>query len=300
MNNNCQYSNQNKIDKYRKEANIPNNKCSILAKDKVLDCLDQKDKTILYSKIQCEINDNECYQQKLEQYNCNDALCLLKKEYLQSKDDNVLDIIKTKHKPLQPKKWKHCNSRNKHQCHYTWLTNLDIQNVMYHYEKKIHNFQFLGIFMIDFDVVKRNLSGVNIDLNQLNFDEFNQKGINHLGIIFNTDTSSGSGIHWVSMMIFWDTKTKKGEINFFDSAGTQHQIPNTILILMKNLQSSHKTKGYDLICHINRMNHQNRDSECGVYSVYSLIYTMFNKFSDLNSSRIDDATIHMFRDILWI
>lgn len=298
--NNCTHSNINKIHKYREDANIPKNKCSILAKDKVLDCLDDKDKSLLFSKINCNENDSDCYEKKLLEYNCKDALCLLKKEFLNSQDDNILDIIRTKHKPIQPTKWKKCNSKEKHKCHYTWLTNFDIQNVMFHYEKKFKNFHFLGIFMIDFDVVNRNLSGQNIDLNKLNFDDYNNKGINHLGIIFNTDTSDGTGIHWVSMIIFWNRITKIGEINFFDSAGEQHQIPNTILYLMKNLQSNHISKGYHFVCHINKMNHQTMDSECGVYSVYSIIYTMFNKFTDLNKSRIDDSTIHMFRDILWV
>jgi hypothetical protein len=73
--------------------------------------------------------------------------------------------------------------------------------------------------------------------------------------------------------------------------------PNTILLLMKTLQ--HKNSKYQITCHINNMDHQSSTSECGVYSIYFNIFTLFNKYSDLNQTRIDDNTIHMFRDILF-
>jgi Ulp1 family protease len=154
--------------------------------------------------------------------------------------------------------------------------------------------------MIDFDIVQRDLLGRHINLFDLDFEDFNQRGINHLGIIFNTDTSNGSGIHWIAMQIFWDIKTKKGEINFFDSAGSSHTIPFSILKLMKHLQSKYKQQGYNFITQVNKTNHQREDSECGVYSVYFLIFTLFNSYSDMNNNVIDDSTIHMFRDILWV
>jgi len=311
----CKHNNKsNLIIDLQKKANISNSKCSILSpENKQLECLDSNDTKVLYSYLDCNKNfkqnvnydaigsGDNCLSEQFAKYNCKDTLCLLKKKYQETQSPDLLNIIKKNYKPIQPKNWKQCGSKNKHQCHYTWLSNIDIQNVMYHYQKKFKNFEFIGIFMIDFDRVQKDLIGRQINLFDLDFEEFNRRGINHLGIIFNTDTSKGSGIHWIAMQIFWEPNTmKKGEINFFDSAGSAHTIPFSILKLMKHLQSKYKKKGYDFITQVNKTNHQRENSECGVYSVYFLIYTLFNSYSDMNNNVIDDSTIHMFRDILWV
>lgn len=294
------YNNPTLIDNYRNKANIKNTQCSILSKNNngIIDCLDANEERIVFNKFNCGDTDKlTCYQNKLKEYDCNTALCLLNKKYLQTEDDNILKIIADKYKPPQPVSWSRCNAKNKHKCHYTWLTNIDIHNVLSQYDKKIKNYKFLGIFMIDFIQVPRNLLGEHINLLDINFYNYQKIGINHLGSVFNTDTSKGRGIHWVGMFIFWDMKSMRAEINYFDSAGSQHQIPNTILVLMKTLKSNNKQ--FDITCHINKMDHQSSTSECGVYSIFFNIFSLYNKYSDLNQSRIDDNTIHMFRDILF-
>jgi len=302
-------SKKNVLSNLNKKAQIPQSKCSVLSPDKPeLGCMNLDDKGILYSFLQCDMNDTnningeKCYKKELQRYKCQDEFCLLKKKYYDSKSPELLKIIKEKYKPLQPKKWTNCSVEggNKHRCHFTWLSNVDIQNAIYHYQKKYSNFEFIGLFMIDFDKVQRDLQYRKINLFDIDFNDYTSRGINNLGIIFNTDKSTGSGIHWVSMRIFWDIQTKKGEINYFDSAGNQHSIPLSILKLMKTLQKKGEEQGYTFITQVNKKPHQKNNSECGVYSVFFIIYTLFNSLSDLNSHNIDDEIIHMFRDKLWI
>ena len=84
-----QFNNPSIIDNYRNKAKIPNTQCSILSNQNyngLINCLNENEEQIVLNSINCgNLNDSnklQCYQRKLKEYDCDSALCLLKKQYL--------------------------------------------------------------------------------------------------------------------------------------------------------------------------------------------------------------------------
>lgn len=183
-----------------------------------------------------------------KELSCNSKLdfCVLKKE------DEFYDILKNDFKPKGP-------IDNEE-----WLSSLDIIKVMDHYEKKHKDFEFLGPFPIDFHFLYKDF--MNLNLKKMIKD--NKK----LGMVFNTDDSSGPGEHWISL--FLDLKDRT--ICFFDSVGEEP--PKEIKKLLGQLKSSCK-KDYNVIMKviINNQQFQKDNSSCGVWSLWHIISRLNGK-----------------------
>jgi Ulp1 family protease len=152
-----------------------------------------------------------------------------------------------------------------------------------------------------------------VGIKNLNITKLYNDGIHRLGIIFNTDVSTGRGLHWISMFI--DLKEKK--IYFFDSVGKQPDLRIVALvdriakwILKKhykiNMNADHpymrinnknnieQTNKLDI--RFNTIQHQKENSECGVYSMHFILAMLQGiTFDKYNSKRISDKEMNMFR-----
>lgn len=138
-----------------------------------------------------------------------------------------------------------------------WLNSININNVMEFYENKFRGyFKYLGTLPIDFDLFYPEI--YNINLNKIN-----EKWI---GIIFNSDVSSGRGIHWMSLFINKDDHT----ICFFDSNGEQP--PKQIRKFIENLNDF---GSYTVL--INKNPKQRSQGTCGLFSIYFIIERIYGK-----------------------
>lgn len=258
MKNNCSIN--NKYNKTCMKMNTLKKIAKRINKDKELKDIDMKkytsgNKDKLLKKIKKELSCNS-----------NIDFCILKKE------DEFYDILKQDFKPRGP-----VNNTE-------WLSSLDIIKVMDHYEKKYNDFEFLGPFPIDFEFLYK-------DFMELNIKKL-IKNKKKLGLIFNTDVSSGPGEHWIS--IYLDIKDKT--ICFFDSVGEEP--PKEIKKLLNNLKKSCKSN-YDIKMNIiiNNKQFQFDNSSCGVWSLWHIISRLNGKSCDYiyNKGSITDKLMYKKR-----
>ena len=216
---------------------------------------------------------------------CKNEKCWLKQNFSKNK---LTDELKNyTFLPETPKSWK----KNKNE----WLNSLDIERVMKQYEKKYSNFEFLGPSPINFD---NKISENNCVWNELcNFNLSNKilKGVNKIGIIFNTDPHYLSGSHWISMFI----NIKEKYILFFDSNGTNP--PKEVKNLINKIKKQGKILKINFKVLINKKNHQKENSECGMYSLHTIIGLLEN-YHDINfylNNNIPDKNMEKLRKIYF-
>lgn len=179
-------------------------------------------------------------------------------------DGDLLNELNELYAPDAPQEWRE-NPR-------TWLNSMDILSVMRQYEKKYKCFNFIGPTPIDFDKIINDKGKKACVWDELcNFNILNQGTKNKIGIIFNTDPHDKSGEHWVSLFI----DMKRRNIVYFDSAGSY--IPPEIKTFVERIQKQLKNnneKEYKFI--INKKEHQKKNTECGMYSLYFIIQMLKN------------------------
>ena len=197
---------------------------------------------------------------------CEDEACWIKQEFSKHKlDDKLLNYTFA---PSQPKQWK----KNKNE----WLTSDDITNVMKQYEKEFKHFQFLGPSPIDFDKNDKYGNVVWPSLKNLDIEKVLKKNKNLVGIIFNLDEHHKSGSHWVSMII----NVKESYIYYFDSTGDKQ--PKEINVLVERLTKQGEKLGIKFEFIVNKKEHQMKNTECGIYSLYMLTQVVKHKKSPKN------------------
>ena len=148
---------------------------------------------------------------------------------------------------------------------YTWLSNIDISNVLKQYQKKYPEFISLGPVPIDFKQIYTELTNLKIE-NLL------KKNISKIGIIYNLDKHNEPGSHWVASFI----NINEPSVEFFDSVGDypEKEIID-FLEEMRNNIINIKKKPFKI--KINRIQHQYADSECGVYCLHFIIQRIYGK-----------------------
>jgi hypothetical protein len=179
-----------------------------------------------------------------------------------------------------------------------WLSSVDIDKVMNQYKKAYKCFEFIGPSPIDFDTKTSHGECVWNEL--CNFSLANQikKGKNKIGIIFNTDPHNKSGSHWISLFI----NIKKKIICFFDSVGTK---PSKEIMKLVNriIDQGHKLnpKINFKFENNNGIEHQNKNTECGIYSLFFIIHMLQDKTSEnfYKTHIINDGQIQNYRKIYF-
>ena len=163
-----------------------------------------------------------------------------------------------------------------------WLSTIDIASVMKQYMKKYKDFIFFGPVPMDFLQIYDELANINI--------KSLSKNKKKIGIVFNTDTSDGSGEHWISL--FLDMKDRT--ICFFDSVGTKP--PKPVRYLINNMIKQSKSIGIPLKLVINTKQHQFENSECGIYSLFHIISRLNGKScSYIYNKVIKDEAMSKYR-----
>jgi hypothetical protein len=191
------------------------------------------------------------------------------------------------HVPKQPAPW----SRDSR----TWLTNVDILNVMVQYEKRHRKFKFFGVFPIDFAEKYGMSQCISIELCNLNLNKL--KSYSQFGCVFNLDKHYQSGSHWVSVFFNTDKSLPNYGFYFFDS--TSSKIPVEILNFAKSVQKQVADPASFRI-HQNVVQKQFKNTECGMFSLHFLIECLKNKpFIDIVNNPFYDDDVHKLRNKLF-
>lgn len=148
-----------------------------------------------------------------------------------------------------------------------WLTSEDIENVMRQYEDRFPTFEFLGPSPSDYNAPK--LAGVCVweELCHFSLKKYMDLGTNKIGVIFNTDPHTEGGSHWVSLFI--NINPKNSYIFFFDSTGDRPQKEIRDFIKMVTQQGRALNVQFKNL--ENRKQHQKRNTECGMYSLFMIV-----------------------------
>lgn len=144
-----------------------------------------------------------------------------------------------------------------------WLSTLDIRDVMEQYEKKYKEFDFIGPYPMDFEMIYEELANLNLK----KLCKKNKK----IGIVWNTDISTGPGEHWVSM--FLDLKNRT--LCFFDSVGDKP--PKPVWRLIKKMEKQSKAMKCPIKIIVNKKQFQYDNASCGVWSLFFIISRLQGK-----------------------
>jgi hypothetical protein len=170
-----------------------------------------------------------------EKFRCGSGSCWLQQKFMKG----VSKEIKRKYKPQGPLDDK-------------WLNTLDINNIMDRYTHVYSDFKWLGAVPLDFE---------ELDL----YSEVDFRNLNKLGLVINFDPHTKKGKHWVALY----AELKNNKIFYFDSYGgrpEQREIRDFIKRLKKYCSDRDRVD-----YRYNKIRHQFKHSECGVYSVNFII-----------------------------
>ena len=193
---------------------------------------------------------------KMRLSHCADERCFLNEI---DEPNEKQRLLHTLFAPEHPPEW----LQNKNE----WLSNHDIDNVMKQYEERYTDFKYLGTTAIDYDFKYSDGHCVEDQLCKFILKELMAEGKTRFASVFNLDKHNQGGSHWVS--IFIDVKHKS--VVFFDSA--KGGIPKEIKRFVETVkdQGLKQNEPIKFKFLTNKSDHQQGDTECGVYSIHFII-----------------------------
>jgi Ulp1 family protease len=213
---------------------------------------------------------------------CDNEYCWLEQPFISNKNELDGD-----YRPKMPLSWIKNNRE--------WLTTSDIENVMNQYMKKYDDFFFVGAVPIDFD--KRMSPGMCVvdELCKIKMSNLLKRGIYQIGIVFNLDPHDKPGSHWVSFYGNFNT----GKLYYFDSYGFKP--PKEVKKLVERLIEQGKTNNIKIDYKQNKVRHQFKESECGVYSMHFIENMLEGKsFDSYCNSDINDDKMNRLRNKYFV
>lgn len=184
--------------------------------------------------------------------------------------------------PDSPKEWKKKPN--------AWLSTTDINNVIKQYQDKYKNFVNLAVTPSDYYYKYKNGNCVDNTLCTFKLKHYLKKKI---GVVFNLDNHFSGGSHWVALFIW----PKKKLLYFFNSTGEK---PNkNIKRFINEVIKQGKKLNIIFDYKRNTIQHQKKNTECGIYVLYFLISMLQSRNPKLFTSIISDDTIQKYRHIYF-
>ena len=187
--------------------------------------------------------------------------------------------------PKQPKEWKKKPN--------TWLTSIEIEQLMKQYENKYRHFRFLGPSPIDYDTRKLHNECVWEEICNFSLIDMKSKGITKVGLIFNLDPHYKEGSHWVAMFI----NLRKKQIYYFDSYGDK--IPTRLMKFVRMVRKQGRYLGEKYKFQQTTRRHQYLSTECGMYSLFFIISLLEGKKIEYFNKRVTDKYMRKLRSIYF-
>jgi hypothetical protein len=178
-----------------------------------------------------------------------------------------------------------------------WLSSDDIDAVEKQYARIFKNYYYVGTVPIDFGKKSKTGECLVDSLCYLDITSLYKKGFTQIGIVFNTDKSTGPGKHWIALFCDIRPELEFPRITYWDSYANKPE--KEIQVLMQrwkeewdstNIHSQPMKKTY------NKTKHQRQDSECGMYSLYFHFCCLLGIPMD---KRIPDEVVRGFRGVLY-
>jgi hypothetical protein len=198
----------------------------------------------------------------------------------------ISDLIK---KPRAPESWE-TNPEE-------WLSSLDIDAVEKEFMKVFPKYYYVGAIPIDFDKKSQTGSCLVSSLCSMNIKTIYNKGYRQIGIVFNTDVSTGQGEHWVALFVDIDSGYEYPRITYFDSYSKvpEPEIQRLMFRWKEQWDATHvHSKPMELT--YNKIRHQYKNSECGMYSLYFHYCCLLDIPMD---QKIPDEVMSSFRGLLY-
>lgn len=166
----------------------------------------------------------------------------------------------------------------------TWLRSTDISAVMRRVELMTPEFEFLGPSPIDFDT-RAGADCVWPTICNYEIARSIRKNKSKTGFVLNLDDHTGEGTHWVALWLH----PSAGQLSYFDSLGDPP--PAEVKALAERITQQGADLGRSLKLTWNKIKHQKRNTECGIYAIHFLTElalgsTELNRF--LDGPRITD------------
>lgn len=220
-----------------------------------------------------------------------DDMCLLKQNFVQ--DNELLKKLADHFRPKMRKSWL-TNEKE-------WLNTFDILNVMKQYEDKYKDFEFLGVFPVDFAFNYPN-SEKCISEKMCRFtvsDFLANKKKKRFGIVINLDKHDGPGTHWVSLFVSVDFENRKSGAIYFDSGG--HAPPKEVLKFLTDLKTEIDMLGFtnEFKFYYNQTQYQKRNTECGMFAMIFIIASLEYKFKHFHDIKKYFNDLHLQDDLVF-
>lgn len=192
-------------------------------------------------------------------------------------------------KPKAPESWK----KNPEE----WLSSLDIDGVEKEFMKIFKKYYYVGAIPIDFDKKSKTGSCVVSSLCSLDIKSIYEKGYRQIGIIFNTDVSTGPGQHWIAVFCDIDPEYEYPRMTYFDSYSKPPE-PEIQRLMRRWKEQWDLTKIHSKPMELtyNKTRHQYEDSECGMYSLYFHFCCLVGVPME---KRVPDDVVRSFRGVLF-
>lgn len=233
----------------------------------------------------------------------NKELCILSKSKI---DNNVkMKIDQTYFKP-------YANSLLEDY----WLNNSEIDACLRQFQFKFKNFAYSYIHMSDLVMFPPDNQKIVphpiYPVTEIDFgSEFKKQDklktedpIKYYGVIFNTDTSDGSGIHWFCIFIAYDEKKDAYTIELFNSSGETIKSPEFNRFWEKTALDIAKKTGkkctFELVSNIQHQS--DKTGSCGAYALFYIFARLCgHPASEFNDKKrvITDEEMTRFRKFLF-
>jgi len=267
-----------------------NNECAWYKDDRVI-CSNKSllDKILKHDSENISVvttSDKEILKKLKKKMNCLDEICILKKSIENNilSRSEVVNNIKQNFKPVGPK-----NDIRK------WLSNVNIDENLEQLERKYKESNFLHIYFKMRDFRKHEKSPLNtLDIKK----EYLENGIRTIGVVFNTDYSTGRGIHWFACFI--DMRKKPFTVEYFNSAGDSplEEFGEWFLFMKNKIEKDLNTE--TKYVNVSNIDHQRDNSSCGVYSIYYIYLRLKGiSYEYFKKNKIPDELMYSFRKSIF-
>lgn len=258
------------------------------------------------TQIDVDTSKKELVEQLTKTFtNCKTQTCWLSSDIVKSLNDE--EINQYTFRPIGPQK------------QYEWLSTLHIDDVINQYESVYKDFVFLGAVPNDF----QKLHGLGLTEKEFEFDDFIKNKKTKLGLVINTDNHNQSGSHWVGLYI----DLLKKQIYYFDSVGkppsreVKKFITRTtdfmfkdigvgkIMGMIKTIKDPIISQKYMSLLQnklstadirYNNIQHQKKNTECGVYSINFILRNLKGEsFDDITKNITTDDQVNKCRNVYF-
>jgi hypothetical protein len=233
-------------------------------------------------------------------HTCEDQheTCLLHQGFV-SKNHELFNSLMQKFRPKMPASWKK-NDRE-------WLNTYNIYHVMKQYEEVNKDFEFLGVYPVDFATKTREGSCVIRKMCTFTLGDFINSGKRKFGMVINLDRHDQSGSHWVALYASFTNKNFC--MVYYDSAGREP--PESVKDFMRDVKKQvdellYHDFGREFKTYFNEVPYQKKNTECGMFSMVFLITCLENSNKCihnvkklLNKHKLFDDKVHKFRRYLY-